>query len=270
MDEGGWKKVGACKMDMVLANACVELHKNGVVCREHIVSYLNDISCEEANMYYQVFVAMVVYSSHEFQEFCAQKQISLNWLPNIEDAFLNKFIDGFIVVGDIVDKLADCAQYEKHDRIVLWQEEQLKMKQMREQHLLDAKHQKAKSDFLLKSRHTNEIAFVRVHKTIKTPLKEWEVVIKTDSSELLSKSVMFWRHLQVEKLSVLQKRAMIHKLETIKTESYLEGNVNRTLKELQDDVFCTEMQLEPGKCSVSCFPCSNVWTFLNGLGKIHR
>lgn len=229
-----------------------DLFKRNIVNRIELNEYFKIISKEEANILYQVFVAMVVYSLKELSEFCVEKNVSLNWLPDVSDATINRFVASFITVGDVMEKLADCLELTEQERCEKWRINHSELNHITAIHSLNARYHKTKSIFMFRSRRKNKLAYYKVRRTLKTPVKNWEILLKSTIDQVSSQPVTFWFQLQVSNLSVTCRRAIVYKLEEVKEQSFLPDVAKDLLKSINTDLFLEDLTNSNPRTRVIC------------------
>ena len=227
-------------MESVLKKVSDDLFERNIINRSVFNAYLKIISKEEANLLYQVFVAMVVYSLTELCEFCTEKNISLNWLPEVSDITINRFVASFITIGDMMEKLADCLELDEKERCHKWRENDAKLHRISVMHSFETRYHEAKSRFLFRSRRKNKLAYHAVRRTIKKPVENWEILLKYTIEDISTQPLTFWSQIQVSKLSVSCRRAIVYKLEEVKNKNFLPDVAKSLLKSMNTDLFLEE------------------------------
>lgn len=242
-------------MQCALRAACDQLFVHGKVDRGLFEPILLRIAAEEARVYYEVFVAMVVLAPQEFVRFCQERDVSLAWLPNANHDVLNRFHSCFMEVGDLVDKLADCIEFSPASRQRKWTGEQQVRETLRADHARSARVHSTKSAFLLASRIRNRRAHRKVKRSIKVAREEWQIVVVSETNALIGMSRGFWNCLRVDRLSSDQKRAVLYSLEHLKRISYLEKSVEALRRDLEDQLFAADRPTERGRCKQASYLC---------------
>ena len=233
--------------------SCNSLFENHVASRKIVQEYLYSISSEEARLYYELFIMMVTCDASNVQKFCNTNQISLSWLPVVNAENIARFVCTHIMVGNLIERLADAIEWDVETRKKKWSDEQSDWIKMCQTHQKNVAFHKFKSNFILTSRKKNIRAYDRVRKTIKNPTKEWEVFIVTSTADLITKPPLFWSALQANRLSIVQKRAFLHKMSMIQEDGNLSCNTRQLCREIENDIFLNEVMDDRKICCCACW-----------------
>ena len=112
-------------------------------------------------------------------------------------------------------------------------------------------HQLRLSEFRVNSRETNRLAYERVASDISAESEEqnpsvWKVVLRLTPERLGNRTKLFWRGLQVSGCTLVQKRALMHKLHLCQAYSCCPEEIVKHIQNLSHELFLaadTEMEL---------------------------
>lgn len=120
--------------------------------------------------------------------------------------------------GDIVSMVADSAELSFDLRLERQNTKRTEFDQRVKTHLQESRWNATWSRFMYESRETNAAAYQLVRARLlqaqerATSLKEWEVVILTNSAALVKRELTFWYAVQISRCSLHEKAAVCHKL----------------------------------------------------------
>tara|TARA_B100000482_G_C12610589_1_gene298860 strand:+ start:353 stop:1150 length:798 start_codon:yes stop_codon:yes gene_type:complete len=139
--------------------------------------------------------------------------------------YSSSFIKSIVDVGDLIEKLADASCLDKSTRRQKWLEEQTKLNLDALSHMKNANKIKSWSSFSLSSRSENEKAYLLLRSQISQinlppcmkidSSQTWGQIIMLSIPELQAKPPHFFHTIHTQGLSLLQKRALTHKLNLI-------------------------------------------------------
>ncbi len=182
--------------------------------REEIQKKLLNISSEEALKLYEILCMASLCSYEDTNNIAKKYNIPFSKWTTEND--MTRFVNSFINVGPLLDRIADCIEYTPTDREVLWKGYKERWKTMHDSQLINKQIQEKMSTFNVESRKLNEKAFKIVsNKLIKSKINinlEWQQVINLKNVELNTKTPLFWSHVKVNQLNNLQLRALLYKL----------------------------------------------------------
>lgn len=191
--------------------------------REEIQNMLLNISNEDALILYELFCTASLLSFDDTMNLATEYNVPFEKWTN--DANLNNFVNSFVNVGPLLDRIADCIEYSPAEREVLWNRHKEKWKSIHETQLVHKKSQEQISAFNIQSRSLNKKAYDCLYKSLndckKSTDAEWQQVIKMDNVALAAKPPLFWCHIRLNKLNALQLRALLHKLTICQEECCL-------------------------------------------------
>ncbi len=142
--------------------------------------------------------------------------------------------------GSLVNKVADCVDWNQKERSARWIEEK-----KRASHAATAQRRKSQeqsdwSAFVVASRDENQKGYehVRTELSNNRPpvLREWHVLILETPERLRRKDVAFWYGIRTASCTTIQKRAICHKLLQIK--GFNATITNDKLNKIQQDLLC--------------------------------
>ena len=205
--------------------------------RMKLYDMLRNISPEEARiMYNDISYLYICFTTPT----CTDENIDLQQLTMLRHAYSSKFICGLVEIGTFMDKLIDSSRMSKDEKIKKWKDESeewhhsvLSHKKLAEEHALW-------SNFLYNCRDVNHKTYERIRHRIRNPQKEWEKVVVQSPKELCKNSAIFYNNIQISKLSIEEKRALVHKYQMI--QNILPASSRKTTNDLLQDIFIHELE----------------------------
>ena len=170
--------------------------------------------------------------------------------------YSSSFIKSLVDIGDLMEKLADASYLDQTSRKDKWLEEQKQLEIETLSHKANANIMKSWSSFSLSSRIENEKAymFLRSQKSQINLNETWGEIIMLSIPELQTKPPHFFNTIYTRNLSLLQKRALIHKLKTI--QNIIPKSTRNMINELDVQIFNECYQENVDQRSSSCRICS--------------
>ena len=216
--------------------------------RYRLLDTLCEISTDHAQALYKLFCAMVSGAYDEVRDIVRTNDMRIDEHMQLDDEDIQQFINVFLIVGPLVDYCADAIELSVDARSEKWNEAVNEWNEHRSRQLSLLQLQKRKSAFAVESRCLNKKSFEKVRQLLlqkKTHRREWEIVIVSSLEELKRLPPSFWNTLQFNKLSEVQVRATIHKLQLFQEEHALPQQVVDQMREIEEDIFVTRIKTSP-------------------------
>lgn len=147
-------------------------------------------------------------------------------------------LHSLVDIGTFMDKLSDASEMSPESRYKKWKNQNEDVESLKFEHKKRSELNAEWSKFLYESRETNEKAFEFVFANIQSPVTDYEFVIKSTKKVLSQKSHIFYANIQTDKLSILQKRALIHKYSEI--QNIIPDATKHVMKEMINKIFHEE------------------------------
>ena len=147
--------------------------------------------------------------------------------------------------GQLVERVADSVELPAPVRMRKWKSEQMDMRLRAKVHSENSKWHALWSAFLYTSRKENEDAYNQVLAKLRASIpekkKEWHDLMLGTPESLQYRPNTFWAAIQVNRCSILEKRAICHKLTLCK--NYKDGKMLQKLNErIMYEIYTTPVQ----------------------------
>lgn len=207
--------------------------------RESLIPYLSNIEIEVASVLYQDLCRIQLAVYHE----TPPTQLSL--LNDITDWSDFKNVSYFFKIcisnGRLVDFVADCIELpNEQERTSRWDAIEANLAESANIQRRHSAHQIRMSEFRVKSRETNRLAYDRVLNELVMEgenIPVWKVVIKSTPERLGIQTKMFWRGLQISRCTLLEKRALMHKLNLCQMYSCCPEEILKHIQNVSYELF---------------------------------
>jgi len=206
------------KFEIILKQ--ISKSKNGIteIKRKRIYDVLSNIDSKDALILYKDMCYLYICA-------CNDEQVDNEYVEKLTMDYSPSFIKSIVDVGNIIEKLADASCLDQDTRKQKWTEENQKLYHDKISHKENAEIINSWSSFSLSSRTENEKAYtllrsqvsqINLPPTMQVDLSEnWGQVIMLNTDALQKKPPHFFHTIHTNKLSILQKRALSHKLKLI-------------------------------------------------------
>lgn len=204
---------------------------------------VKDIACVDAKN---------VYSDLCYLYICAVSTtaVDVSRLKIFKHAYHPKFIISVVEIGPLLDKISDASILDAKGRRKKWRVEEENNERIVEIHAERECMNYKWSSFLYRSRDKNKIAYDRIVNELKASDEIWHQIVLQPISQLQQQPPLFFQHLTINKLTIPQKRAVLHKLTLV--YQALPICTRDTMQRLQNDIFQSEMCVQV-KVRPNCF-----------------
>lgn len=152
---------------------------------------------------------------------------------------LKRFFHVCIDNGQLSERLADCMDLPMEMRMKKWNIEREKLAQDAKLHRMNSEQIHMWSVYMYESRSENAAAYDRtLRKLARTPPikpREWQELIITSDADLAKKDAFFWYAVQTRRLSIEEKRAVLHKMNKVK--NCASDILHKRCSELAEEIF---------------------------------
>lgn len=218
--------------------------------RESLIPYLSRMQVEVARVLYQDLCRIQI---------AIYEQTTPAHLSVLDDAIdwsdmerMECFFRTCISNGRLVEFVADCIELpSEEERMTRWCAAEAHIAESTKLQRRHTAHQLRLSEFRVNSRETNRLAYERVVSDISAESEEqnpsvWKVVIRLTPERLGNRTKMFWRGLQVSACTLVEKRALMHKLHLCQAYSCCPEEIVGHIQNLSHELFLaagTEIEL---------------------------